>query len=112
MAKKKPTPETTTTDSITIEPVSVEQITVTAEREMEVPQGYVLLVALQEAGSDKQGSEFFYPKKNYLKYYGDTTKFRLKSKHEITENTHYEYLNRTSQQIISRTGGGCSSCGR
>ncbi|OSZ79111.1 hypothetical protein CAP35_12920 [Chitinophagaceae bacterium IBVUCB1] len=112
MAKKKPTPETSTTESIAIQPVSVEQVIVTSEQEMEVPQGYVLLVALKEDGTDKAGSEFFYPEKNYLKYYGDTTKFRLKGKHEITENTHYEYLSRTSQQIISRTGGGCNSCGR
>jgi hypothetical protein len=102
MAKKKKT-EVVEQDAV-ITPVSVEQIAVTTQQEIEVPQGYVLLVALNEDGSDKPASEFFYPKKNYLKYYGDTTKFRLKTKHEITDNPPYhENLNRTSQQIIRST---------
>ncbi|MBN8670347.1 MAG: hypothetical protein J0L80_06655 [Chitinophagales bacterium] len=111
MAKKKPIPEPVVEDII-ITPVSVEQIIVTTQQEMQIPEGYVLLVALNEDGTDKPGSEFFYPAGKYQKYYGDTTKFRLKAKNEITENTHYEYLNRTSQQIIGRTGRKCSSCGR
>lgn len=111
MAKKKPITEPVVED-IAIAPISVEQVIVTTMQEMQVPDGYVLLVALNEDGADKPGSEFFYPAGKYLKYYGDTTKFRLKAENEITENTHYEYLNRTSQQIISRTGRKCSSCGR
>jgi hypothetical protein len=51
-----------------------------AKPELEVPPGYVLLVALNEDGTDKEGSEFFYPEKSYKRYYSDETKYRLKKK--------------------------------
>lgn len=81
-----------------ITPVRIEQITVVTQQEMEVPPGYVLLVALNEDGTEKNASEFFYPEKNYLKYYGDETKFKLKTKNELTDNPpYYENLYRASQ---------------
>ncbi len=51
-----------------------------AKPEIEVPGGYVLLVALNEDGTDKEGSEFFYPEKSYKRYYSDEAKYRLKKK--------------------------------
>lgn len=66
MAKKKPIPEPTITEAIIISPVSVAQVTVATEQEMQVPAGYVLLVALNEDGTDKEGSEFFYPLRGYM----------------------------------------------
>lgn len=61
MAKKKKT-EVAELD-IVITPVSVEAITVNTQQEIEVPQGYVLLVALNADGTDRPASEFFYPEK-------------------------------------------------
>jgi hypothetical protein len=110
MARKK---KTTMEENNLIEPVSVEQIIVTTQQEIEVPYGYVLLVALNTDGTEKPASEFFYPEKSYRKYYGDETKFKVKTKNEITENPpYYENLNRTSQQIIQTITGRCGSCGR
>ncbi|MBS1771522.1 MAG: hypothetical protein JST82_01590 [Bacteroidetes bacterium] len=112
MAKKK---KMETEQEEVIVPVTIEQtIVAPALQILDVPQGYVLLVSLQTDGSDKQGSEFFYPERSYRKYYGDETKFRVKAINELTDiNTiHYENLSRTSQHIIQRTTGRCSSCGR
>lgn len=51
-----------------------------AKPEIEVPADYVLLVALNEDGTDKEGSEFFYPEKSYKRFYSDESKYRLKKK--------------------------------
>lgn len=104
-----------TPDEPVIEPASITVTQVTESlAEIEVPAGYVLLVALDEAGAEKPASEFFYPAAKYKRYYGDETKFRVKQTHEITYNnpTYYETLHRTSQQITFRTTGKCSSCGK
>ena len=120
MSKQKKTAGPAATDiapaPVVIAPVSVTEadIIVVQQEALSIPQGYVLLVALQEDGTDKPNSEFFYPEKSYRKYYGDETKFRVKAVNEFNEpeNPYYENLNRTSQQITIRTTGKCSSCGR
>ena len=48
--------------------------------EIEVPQGYVLLVALNEDGTEMSNSEFFYPEKTYKRFYGNEQKYRVKKK--------------------------------
>jgi len=65
-----------------IEPVSITQADVPAAKavEVEVPQGHVLLVAVDAEGNDIPGSDFFYAEKSYKRYYGDETKFRVKKK--------------------------------
>lgn len=45
-----------------------------------IPAGHVLIVALHADGTEKEGSEFFYPEKSYSRFYGDETKFRIKKK--------------------------------
>lgn len=113
MAKKKRMEETGAAPGAVIVPVRVEQTAVTTQQELQVPPGYVLLVALNLDGTEKPQSEFFYPEKSYRKYYGDENKFSVKTKSDITDNPHhYENLNRTSQQIIGRITGRCGSCGR
>jgi len=65
-----------------LQPVSVTtaQVPQTQLPEIEVPAGHVLVVALLPDGSEREGSEFFYPEKSYQRFYGDETKFRIKKK--------------------------------
>lgn len=67
--------------SIVIEPITVIQteIPVTGQ-EVAVPEGYVLLTALNPDGTDIPGSDFFYPGTKYKRFFGDETKFRIKKK--------------------------------
>ena len=51
-----------------------------AQTEIEVPHGYVLLVALNEDGTDIPNSEFFYPEKSYKRFYGNEQKYKVKKK--------------------------------
>jgi len=51
-----------------------------AQPEIEVPPGYVLLVALNEDGTDIPNSEFFYPEKSYKRFYSNEQKYRVKKK--------------------------------
>jgi hypothetical protein len=65
--------------NIIIEPVAVLQTTLPlAEHEVNVPEGYVLLTALNPDGTDIPGSDFFYPETKYKRFFGDETKFRIK----------------------------------
>ncbi len=81
MAKQKKTnSEEQQTEALT--PVSVAETTSAKAKEVgiEVPQGYVYIVGLNEDGSEKEGSGFFYPEKSYKKIYGDESKFLVKKK--------------------------------
>lgn len=48
--------------------------------EIDVPQGHVLIIAIDAEGQDMPGTEFFYPEKSYQRFYGDETKYRVKKK--------------------------------
>ena len=81
MAKQKKTNhEEKHTEALT--PVSVTETSSTKAKEVgiEVPQGYVYIVGLNEDGSEKEKSGFFYPEKSYKKIYGDETKYLVKKK--------------------------------
>ncbi len=81
MAKRK-TPENDNTTPEAIAPVSVTETDSPKAKEtmLEVPQGYVLIVGLNEDGSEKENSGFFYPEKSYQRIYGDETKYKVKKK--------------------------------
>lgn len=66
----------------TLQPVSITiiQSPKAQQPEIEVPAGHVLVVALHADGTEKEGSDFFYPEKSYQHFYGDETKFRIKKK--------------------------------
>lgn len=61
-----------------IQPTTVESKPIASEKEIEVPAGHVMLVALNEDGTEKPGSEFFYPETSYKRFYGNPVKFKLK----------------------------------
>lgn len=83
MAKQKKTPITEEPQvSEVIDPVSVTN-TDSAKAQgktLEIPAGHVLIVSLNEDGTEKEHSEFFYPEKSYKRFYGDETKFTVKKK--------------------------------
>lgn len=65
----------------------LQPITVTAtdsvkaqEHTIEVPAGHVYIVGLNGDGTEKDGSGFFYPERNYRRIYGDETKYAVKKK--------------------------------
>jgi hypothetical protein len=99
----------------TLEPIMViaADVPKTKTAEMLVQYGYVLLVALNADGSEKQGSEFLYPERNYKKFYGNETKYRVKQFSNINKSTSiYETIVRASQSITLRAHAGCRSCGK
>lgn len=65
-----------------LQPVTVEETASRKAKELEidVPPGYVYIVALNADGSEKQNSGFFYPEKNHQRFYGDKTKYSVKKK--------------------------------
>lgn len=65
-----------------LEPVLVTQTESIKAKEttLDIPQGHVLIVGLNEDGSEKQGSAFFYPERSYKRIYGDETKYKVKKK--------------------------------
>ncbi len=78
MAKQKKTQES----SEVLAPISV---TVTDDAKaqdisLQVPEGHVYIVALNEDGTEKEDSGFFYPEKSYRRFYGDEAKFQVKKK--------------------------------
>lgn len=86
MSKQKKTPEmeppVVESNEVVISPV---EITTTdspkaQQPDIEIPAGHVLVVALHEDGTDKEGSDFFYPEKSYSRFYSDEKKFRIKKK--------------------------------
>lgn len=46
---------------------------------IEVPNGHVYIVQVKD-GNELPNTGFFYPEKNHLRFYGDTTKFLVKKK--------------------------------
>lgn len=50
------------------------------EKEVDVPDGHVLIVALDANGQEKPDSSFFYPEKSYQRFFSDTSKFAVKKK--------------------------------
>lgn len=63
-------------------PVSVTETSSAKAKEVgvDVPAGYVYIVGLNEDGTEKENSGFFYPEKSYQKIYGDETKYLVKKK--------------------------------
>ena len=64
----------------TLTPVKVEAARISTQEEVFVPDGHVYIVSVDENGNEKPNTGFFYPEKNHLRYYGDTTKFLVKKK--------------------------------
>lgn len=66
----------------TIAPKSVQptQNVTIHEKEVAVPDGHVLIVALDADGQEKPNSSFFYPEKSYQRFFSDTAKFAVKKK--------------------------------
>lgn len=50
------------------------------QKEVDVPDGHVLIVALDENGQEVEDSHFIYPEKNHLRFFGNGKKFRVKKK--------------------------------
>lgn len=82
MAKRKTTPENENSIPHAIAPVSVTETDSHKAKDimLEVPEGYVLIVGLNEDGSEKVNSGFFYPERSYKRIYGDETKYMVKKK--------------------------------
>lgn len=82
MAKKKTTPETENTTPEVVSPVEVAATDSPKAKQtmLEIPDGYVLITGLNEDGTEKEGSAFFYPEKSYARIYGDEAKYSVKKK--------------------------------
>lgn len=67
---------------VAVAPVSVTETDSLKAKEttLTVPPGHVMIVALNTDGTEKEGSEFFYPEKSYKRFYGDETKYAVKKK--------------------------------
>lgn len=76
MTKKNTTTHETSPE--VLDPVSVE--TTTDQHSISVPPGHVYILALNEDGTEKKGSGFFYPEKTYRRFYSDETKYTVKKK--------------------------------
>lgn len=65
-----------------LEPVSVAQTESAKAKELSInaPPGHVYIVGLYPDGTEKEGSGFFYPERNYQRIYGDKTKYSVKKK--------------------------------
>lgn len=76
----EPTEPTAETEPIAPVAIATEASPKTRHTELPIPAGYVLLVALHADGTERAGTEFLYPQKDYPRYYGDQSRFRVKKK--------------------------------
>ncbi len=81
MAKQKKTQENANAPEV-LAPVSVSNTDSSKAQDvtLNIPAGHVYIVALNEDGTEKDHSGFFYPEKSYKRFYGDETKFMVKKK--------------------------------
>lgn len=64
---------------VLLRPFSVEEADIPLPQ-VEMPPGHVYIVALNEDGTEKENSGFFYPEKNYKRIYGNEAKYSVKKK--------------------------------
>lgn len=83
MTKRKKTPaENETQSPELLQPVEVIETNSPKAREMsiEVPPGHVYIIALNDDGTEKENSGFFYPERSYKRIYSNETKYSVKKK--------------------------------
>lgn len=81
MTKPRKTNENSSPPEL-LAPVSVTQTESEKAKELtiDVPPGHVYIVGLNTDGTEKEGSGFFYPERNYQRIYRDKTKYLVKKK--------------------------------